>query len=344
MMSGEFLRNAWYVAAMSDEVGRTPMSRVLLNEPVVMYRKEDGTAVALEDRCCHRRAPLSKGKVVGDDLQCGYHGFTFAASGACVAIPGQERVPASVSVRGYTLVERYGFLWIWMGEAMKADPATIPDFKENVDAGWHPTRVVLPIRAHYQLVVENLLDLSHVAFVHGETIGADDDTHATLEFDRGPDHVRLTRRAPDIATAAFYRIHGLGERSDQTKVVTFVPPCNVSVFVATTERAPDKAKPLGCSIMILHACVPETDHSMHYFISSARDFQSGPDAGAKSHQTLIKVFNEDKDIIEAQQRCIELDPQAETVNVSGDWGSVQMRRMMTDLIAAEEESDAVAAQ
>jgi vanillate O-demethylase monooxygenase subunit len=334
-MTEKYQLNAWYVAASADEVGRTPLARLLLNEPIVMYRREDGVPVALEDRCCHRRAPLSKGKVIdGDRLQCGYHGFTFDATGACVAIPGQERVPASIGVRSYALAERHGFIWIWMGEAAKADPSRIPDFKENVASGWWPTRVLLPIRGHYQLVVENLLDLSHVAFVHGETIGTDD-TNATLNFDRGADYVRLTRKAPDLATPHFYLINGLGPRSDQVKTITFVPPCFVSILVATTERAPGKANPRSVNILIHHACVPETDHSTHYFIVSARDFEGSPAMAEKSLQTLTKVFNEDRDIIEAQEHCIELDPASPVFSTNADWGSVQMRRLMTQLVEQE---------
>ena len=330
----KFLRNAWYVAASSDEIGRTPLSRLLLNEPVVLYRREDGTPVALEDRCCHRRAPLSKGKVIGDRLQCGYHGFTFDASGACVAIPGQDHVPPRIGVRSYTLAERHGFIWIWMGEGSKADPSKIPDFKENGVPGWWPTRVLLPIKGHYQLVVENLLDLSHVAFVHGETIGSDD-TNATLEFDRGADYVRLIRKAPDITTPLFYRLNGLAARSDQIKTITFIPPCFVSILVTTTERAPEKADPRSVNILIHHACVPETESSTHYFIVSARDFAAGPGAEEKSRQTLVKVFDEDRDIIEAQARCIELDPASPYVSTNLDWGSVQMRRMMAQLVGEE---------
>jgi phenylpropionate dioxygenase-like ring-hydroxylating dioxygenase large terminal subunit len=198
----QFLRNAWYVAASANEVGRIPLPRLLLGEPIVFYRRGDGTSVALEDRCCHRRAPLSKGKIVDDRLQCGYHGFTFDASGACVAIPGQDSVPTRIGVRSYRLVEWHGFIWIWMGEAAKADPARIPDFKENTSPGWWPTRVMLPIKGHYQLVVENLLDLSHVAFVHGETIGSDD-TRATLEFGRGDNYVRLVPQGTRHRDAAF---------------------------------------------------------------------------------------------------------------------------------------------
>jgi len=333
-MSGKFQLNAWYVAAAADEVGRAPLARLLLSEPVVLYRRGDGVPVALEDRCCHRRAPLSKGKIVGDRLQCGYHGFTFDASGACVAIPGQERVPSSVGVRSYPLAERHGFVWIWMGDARKADPSRIPDFKENVASGWWPTRVLLPIKAHYQLVIENLLDLSHVAFVHGETIGSDD-TRATLDWDRGSDYVKLTRKAPDIATPPFYLLNGMAPRSDQVKTITFIPPCFVSILVTTTERAPEKAKPRSLNILIHHACVPETETSMHYFVVSARDYEGDAALADKSHQTLMKVFNEDRDIIEAQQQCIELDPASPYVSTHLDWGSVQMRRMMNELIEQE---------
>ena len=342
-MTTKFQRNAWYVSAFADEVGRAPLARLLLNEPVVLYRREDGIPVALEDRCCHRRAPLSKGKVIGDRLQCGYHGFTFDASGACVAIPGQDRVTSTIGVRSYPLVERHGLVWIWMGDAAKADPSRIPDFKENAAAGWWPTRVLLPIKAHYQLVVENLLDLSHVAFVHGETIGSDD-TRATLDWDRGPDYVKLTRKAPDIATPQYYLINGLGPRSDQVKTITFVAPCFVSIMVTTTERAPEKAKPRSVNILIHHACVPETETSMHYFIVSARDFEGNAATAGKSRDTLIKVFDEDRDIIEAQQQCIELDPAAPYVSTNLDWGSVQMRRLMAQLIEQEAGAAPQAAQ
>jgi vanillate O-demethylase monooxygenase subunit len=193
-MSGAFLRNAWYVAAQADEVGRTPLGRILLGEPVVLFRKEDGSAVALEDRCCHRRAPLHKGKILGDLLQCGYHGFTFDATGACVRIPGQDRVPPSVGVKAYPLVEQHGFLWIWMGERAKADPALIPDFHRNRDPGWKAVGSRLPIAANYLLVVENLIDLSHVGFVHAKTIGTDD-TRAELKFERGAHPDRGRHRA-----------------------------------------------------------------------------------------------------------------------------------------------------
>jgi phenylpropionate dioxygenase-like ring-hydroxylating dioxygenase large terminal subunit len=342
-MAGEFLKNCWYVAAEAGEVTRAPLGRLLLGEPVVMYRREDGGAVALENRCCHRRAPLSKGRVMGDRLQCGYHGFTFDTSGACVAIPGQERVPAGLGVASYPLVERHGFLWIWMGEASTADPARIPDFHRNADPGWATVHSRLPIAAHYQLLVENLIDLSHVGFVHAKTIGTDD-SGAALTFERDDDSVRVIRAPVEVDTAPHNAKQGMGPRSVLEKTITFVPACQVVIDVRTTEVAPQKNDPMSLGITVLNACTPETDSSTHYFWVNARDYLQGDkQLDAFLQKLTVDAFNEDKDMLEAQQRTIALDPAAPIVSVHADSGSVQMRRMMAQLIEREQ-GMAVAAQ
>lgn len=334
-MTGAFLRNSWYVAAQADEITRTPLGRILLNEPVVMFRTEDGTAVALEDRCCHRRAPLHKGKLVGDTLECGYHGFTFDRTGACVRIPGQDRVPPRIGVRAYPMVEKHAYLWIWMGERKKADAALIPDFSRSADPGWTTVRSRLPIEANYLLMVENLIDLSHVGFVHAKTIGTDD-SRAELKFERDENAVRVVRVPTEVVTAPHNLKQGMAERSVLAKTITFLPPCQVVIDIRTTEIAPQKSAPLSLGITVLNACTPETDHSTHYFWASARDYQRDDrQADAFLMKITVDAFNEDKDMLEAQQRCIELDPAAATVNIQADWGSVQMRRLMDQLIERE---------
>ncbi len=334
-MAGGFLRNCWYIAAQADEVGRAPLGRLLLNEPVVMYRREDGTPVALEDRCCHRRAPLHKGRLIGDAVQCGYHGFTFDPSGACVRIPGQERIPAGLGVAAYPLVEKHGYLWIWMGEPAQADPALIPDFHQNLDPGWTVVRNRLPIGAHYLLLVENLIDLSHVGIVHAKTIGTDD-SKAELKFERDENSVRVVRVPTEVATAPHNLKQGLAERSILAKTIAFTPPCHVVIEVTTTEIAPQKASPMALRIVVLNACTPETDRSTHYFWASARDYQrDDKELDAVLMRVTTDAFNEDKDILEAQQKCIELDPATPTVNIHGDWGGVQARRMVGALLERE---------
>ena len=342
---GAFLRNCWYVAAQADEIGRAPLARILLGEPVVMFRQEDGAPVALEDRCCHRRAPLHKGKLIGDTLQCGYHGFTFDASGACVRIPGQDRVPLGIAVRSYPLVEKHAYLWIWMGERAKADPALIPDFHRSKAPGWTAIRSRLAIAANYLLVVENLIDLQHVGFVHAKTIGTDD-TRAELKFERGDNEVRVVRTPTEVVTAPHNLKQGMAERSVLEKTIIFLPPCQVVIDIRTTEVAPQKSSPLSLGITVLNACTPETEQSTHYFWASARDYQhDDQQADAFLMKVTTDAFNEDKEILEAQEKSIALDPAAPTVNVQADWGGVQARRL-TDRLIAEEAArlPAVAAQ
>jgi vanillate monooxygenase len=345
-MSGAFLRNCWYAAAEANEVTRQPLSRLLLGEPVVMYRREDGSAVALEDRCCHRRAPLSKGKVIGDRLQCGYHGFTFDGGGACVAIPGQERVPAGLGVAAYPLIERHGFLWIWMGEKAKADPALIPDFSRNADPNWATVHERLPIAANYLLVVENLIDLSHVGFVHAKTIGTDD-SGAKLAFERGADFVKVIREPVEVDTAPHNAKQGMGPRSVLEKTITFTPPCHITIDVRTTEvmpQKPEKNQPMSLGITVLNACTPETESSTHYFWVSARDYQQDDkQVDVFMRKLTVAAFDEDKDMLEAQERSIALDPAVPTVSVNADQGSVQMRRLMASLLEREQ-SIGIAAQ
>src|SRR5262245_18646292 len=174
--SGEvrmFLRNAWYAAGFSDEFGRQLTARTYLNEAVVIYRTRDGRPVAFEDRCAHRRLPLSMGRLTDDNVECGYHGLVYDCGGNCVKIPGQSResVPAGGGRPTYPLRSRHCCLWIWMGEPALAYPALIPDFGALEAPGTARHRIKLHLDCNFQLVVDNLLDLSHLAYVHSTTTG-----------------------------------------------------------------------------------------------------------------------------------------------------------------------------
>jgi phenylpropionate dioxygenase-like ring-hydroxylating dioxygenase large terminal subunit len=331
-----FLTNAWYVAAEPGEVTRTPLGRIIAGEPVVLYRKADGTAVALEDRCCHRRAPLHKGQVAGDALQCGYHGFIFDASGACIEIPGSDvRPPSTARVRSYPVCERHRYVWIWTGAAELADPAAIPNLFTNDDPAWAATGARMPIAADYLLFVDNLLDLSHVAFVHRGTIGSDDSA-AALKVERGERSIRLVREARDIPTPPLYVKQGFGPRAHQTKLITFLPPCTVTIEITTTEAASNGSAPRSKHIMVINTITPESERSSHYFWASTRDFETGnAELTDFFHRETHKAFLEDQDMLEAQQRCIDLDPSAPSVMVGIDAGPIAARKLMSRLIDEE---------
>ncbi|MGA7303482.1 MAG: Rieske 2Fe-2S domain-containing protein, partial [Rhodothermales bacterium] len=194
-----FLRNQWYVAAWSHEVGRTPLARLIASEPIVFWRTEAGQAVAFEDACPHRLAPLSKGHLVGDALQCGYHGVMFDSEGKCIQVPGQHNAPKGCAVHSYRLEERWGMIWLWLGEPKEADTSLIPDFHWMAAEGWAPVSGLLHFKGHYQLLVDNLLDLTHETFLHAKTIGNPPVAETPAETTSAGKKVRVRRVMQDVS-------------------------------------------------------------------------------------------------------------------------------------------------
>ena len=168
-----FVYNAWYIAAWPEEIeGGALVGRTILNVPLAIFRDADGKASALEDSCCHRGAPLSHGRTVAAGLECGYHGLVFDGAGKCVHVPGQATVPTSARVRSYPVVERQQCLWIWMGDAARADESLIVDYPfHDMPAEWPHRKATFRIGANYMMMIDNLMDLSHLAYVHSKTIG-----------------------------------------------------------------------------------------------------------------------------------------------------------------------------
>ena len=173
------LRNAWYIGAWADEIGgEQPLARRICDEPIVLFRDGAGRVGALADRCCHRAAPLSMGTVVEEGIQCGYHGLVIDGSGRCVRIPGQKQIPADARVRSYPAVEKDQLVWVWMGDTAKADADRIVDFPYHNEPGkWPNKHDVYPIKANYMLMVDNLMDLTHLGYLHAKTVGGNPAAH-----------------------------------------------------------------------------------------------------------------------------------------------------------------------
>lgn len=193
-----FPRNQWYIAGHPDELGPKPLHRTLLGEPVAMYRRGDGTPVALFDRCPHRGLPLSEGNIIGDNLQCLYHGIEFGPDGSCARIPSGGQISAGMHVQSYPLVERVPFLWIWVGDPAKADPNTIPDLSTFGfgQPGWYTANWdVLPCKANYLLPFENLLDASHISFLHKGQIDTGNVASLPFRIEQNGPLIRVIREA-----------------------------------------------------------------------------------------------------------------------------------------------------
>lgn len=234
-----FIRNAWYVAAWADEVSDTPLARRILNEPVVLFRDRAGKAAALLDMCCHRGAPLSIGKVTDLGIECGYHGLTFDGSGACVRIPGQDRIPERARVRRFPLMEQDGFLWIWMGETDRADPSAIVRYPwHNDTAHWPHKHTMYHIQAAAMLVVDNLMDLTHLGYVHGSTIGGNPMTHVEARMDtvRTPNGLKFDRwMLNSLPPPTYVRACRFEGRIDRLQRFEFIAPGSILQLSAADE-------------------------------------------------------------------------------------------------------------
>jgi vanillate O-demethylase monooxygenase subunit len=309
---------------------------------VVIYRTPDGTPVALEDRCAHRHLPLSMGKLVGDRLQCHYHGLQFDKTGQCVRVPGQDLIPPGARIKSYPVVERYKWLWIWMGDPALADPDQITDFHWFDDPNWGAKSAYLHVEANWQLVVDNLLDLTHLAFVHETTIGNMALVeHAAVKVQRGPNNVLVTRWTIDQpAPPAFVKVGGFTGNVDRWQIIDYRPPAFLRLDVGATPTgtgAPEGRRVGGIGMRNLNAITPETETTTHYFWGQAHDFDVNNRATTdKIFEQIQTAFWEDVAVFQAQQRMISLKPHAPQVDINADSGGIQARRIVDRLLAEEQ--------
>lgn len=346
-----FLRNHWYVAAWDHELGDRPLSRTLLDEPVVLFRGADGKVVALEDRCPHRRAPLSMGNVLENGrLQCLYHGMEFDSAGQCVRVPSQKDVPTGMRAKTYPVVERHHWIWIWMGDPAEANPAGIPDFHwlSSPDE-WGAKGTRMHVKANWQLIVDNLLDLTHLATVHVTTIGnAAIAEKAESRVQRTEKGVLMSRWVMDApAPPTYVKAGGFKTNVDRWQFIDFVPPAFLRLHVGgvpTGTGAPEKFDG-GIHMRNLNAITPETETTSHYFWAQAHNFDIH---NAKTTEMIFnqitEAFLEDVAIFEGQQRVIDRDKGPPEIDVAADAAQIQARRILTRLWEAERSRRKAAAE
>jgi phenylpropionate dioxygenase-like ring-hydroxylating dioxygenase large terminal subunit len=343
-----YVRNAWYVAAWDHELSRSMLRRIILEEPVVLLRTTEGKPVALEDRCCHRQAPLSMGKLVGDVVICPYHGLQYDTTGRCIKVPSQDLVPKGARVRSYPVVEKNHWIWIWAGDPAKADPALIEDFHWMDDPAWRFGGSYLHVEGNYLLVVENLLDTTHLPFLHPNTLGTDSFARSEFEVKREGDRITVSRYLMDDLPAPFHKQMGGfpdGMKVDRWQVTHYGPPSFVkldvgSAPVGTAVRQGERSK--GVNMWNLNAITPETEKTAHYFFAQAYNFKLDERWVSDMLRTQVhNIFLEDMAIIRAQQRNMDLGP-SPVQNLAQDKAWVAMRQIVQRLIQ-EEQQRAVAA-
>jgi len=348
--SHRFLTNAWYAAALSTEVGAEALfKRTILDTSILLFRTQNGEAVALHDRCPHRFAPLSMGSREVDTVVCPYHGLKFDSNGACVHNPhGAQRIPDRCSVKRFPLAERDGFLWIWMGDA-EADHDALPDYNPLVSG--HENAVgytYMYLNANYQLILDNVMDLSHIDHLHGEIITtrgqlspiapALAETHNTVsarwEWKQQPAMLILNPflPSPDDEARQFFDI-------------TWRAPGNIQLSVGATQAA-DSALNLETCVgqYDLHTCTPETATTTHYFFATRRNhIEEDGDYNAFKIQAMHDAFmTEDGPILEALQQEMKTDDlfAMRPMLMSNDVAPVKMRQRLIKLIESENATSA----
>ncbi|HUS38557.1 MAG TPA: aromatic ring-hydroxylating dioxygenase subunit alpha [Pirellulales bacterium] len=333
-----FLKNYWYAAAASGELGRDLFPRMILGTPVVMYRTTEGKPVAMRDACPHRSYPLSRGKLDGDRLQCCYHGLVFDPTGSCVHIPGQDRIPPRIRAVTYPVVEKWNWVWIWMGEPAKANIDDIPDMHWNDDAGWARSGGHLEINCHYQLLVDNLLDLSHAAYVHPTTIGDVSIAETPPNVHSTDGKVVLERSIYNVAPPPFFTsLHGYDGQIHRMHQIEYQPPANIVILSRCVSTDGDLAKSEGAlEYMVLNAITPADETRTHHFWAVNRNFKLDDKQLDEGFQAQSETtFAEDIDVLEMQQNRLDrldrLGQSAKWVDVSNDSAGVLARRMLMTL-------------
>lgn len=338
-----FLKDNWYVAAFGADVTGTPMARTICGKPVVLFRTAGGEAVALEDRCIHRGMPLSLGgECEGEIIRCPYHGLEFGKTGRCVKIPGQATIPEKAALLHYPLIEQDALLWIWVGNAAKADPKLIPRHSEHVDAQWAWSPLMLEIEADWQLLNDNLLDLTHLGLVHRKTIGGNMQAHAnaTMRTEKTERGVRVTRWLPDSLPPPHYQQAAkFAGNVDRWQEIDFIPGF-IRIWSGGTDvgtGAYEGSREGGVQFMGMHAITPATSTRCYYHFTQSRNFALGnEELHARLHQGAVDTLLEDKVVIEAQQARLLETRDRPLTDIQADAGGLQARRIVRHLLAAEE--------
>ena len=337
-----FVRNAWYAAAWEREVGDRPLAATIAGESVAIFRRTDGSFAAVHDACPHRKVPLSMGRVLGDRLECGYHGMQFDGTGCCVKAPTNGTIPHGANIAAFAVVARYGLLWIWLGDAATADPDDIFEVRHWDDPAWGCTEGDdMIVACHHLLIADNLLDPSHVAWVHPGSFAGQGTDDTPMEITIGDHGVTVWRWLHDTAPPPFYApylpFNGNCDRKQQYEVRYPSNALITAVFTPAGTGGEDRPLPESTFVMdSYNFLTPVDDHTTRYFWFQIRNV--APDDAEVSRQFAASVksaFAEDKVLLEAVQHGLDTATSA-PLNLRSDTGGIRFRRRHTQLVEAEQ--------
>jgi vanillate O-demethylase monooxygenase subunit len=339
-----WLRNAWYVAAWADELTEGPLERQIIGEHIVLFRQESGAPAAVSAFCSHRRLSLAKGRVTGDRIACGYHGLEFAADGACVNVPCQNAVPKGADIRGYRVEERWGLVWIWMGEAALADPATIVEIDHWGSPDWgYNCGAAMVYDCNYLLIADNLLDPSHVAWVHQTSFGGASCEAVPMRIREAPSGFTVSRWITDAPVTPFYRdlvpFDGHADRLQQYEVRYPSLAVIKAVFVPAGEGGEGSGEPWGPRAFVMDSynfITPENEGRSRYYWFQMRNVRpDDADLSMAMSAAVLAAFSEDLEVLNEVQRGMNTAT-GPFVSIATDAGPLRFRNRLERLIEAEQ--------
>lgn len=339
--SDGFLRDAWYVAEIASHVGPAPIAVRMLGEPVVLFRKQNGDPVALENACAHRKLPLSMGKVCGDQIQCGYHGMTYDSRGICTSMPGNPKIPDTARVRSYPVAERYGFLWVWMGAPEAANVGEIFPVDNWDDASIGRTEPdSMTVACNYLYITDNLLDPTHVAWVHPSSFGGPSCEATPLVTTALPNGMLVARWMLNDDVAPFYaRFVKFTGRTDRQQHYEVRFPCHAiirAVFAPAGTGAPEGRLHADTFVMDSYNFMTPIDAGRtRYFWFQTRNFAPGDASVSMQFAASVRgAFEEDKAVLEAVQIGMA-STRTPHLDLLSDQGPTRFRRRLRQKIDAQ---------
>ncbi len=336
-----FIQNAWYVAATDAEVTRKLQAVTVIGERIVLYRTRAGEAIALEDACVHRKLPLSMGRLRDDTIECGYHGMVYDGSGRCTHVPGMDRIPTSARVRRYPTVSRYGLVWVWMGDEAKANPDEIFQIAEaDNPACGRNAGGSMTVACHVLYITDNLLDPSHVAWVHQSSFGNDACADTPIQTTEAASGVTAWRWMRNVPVAPFYqslvRFTGHCDRLQHYEVRYPSHAFIRAVFVPTGAAEQEGANhPLAMIMDSYNFMTPVDADTTRYYWFQTRNFE--PHNAALSEEMDVAVrnaFAEDRVVLEAVHRGFK-DQRTPKIDLAIDRAQLLFRRRVKERLAAE---------
>ena len=340
-----FLRNCWYVAALSSEIKAELRPLRILGENVVLYRTDSGDPVALEDSCPHRRLPLSMGRLLNGNVECGYHGLQFDRSGQCVAAPTQDRIPPSAKVRSYPVADRWGLVWIWMGDAATSDDRLIIDIKNYDNPDWGiTTGDALTCACNYRYLTDNLLDPSHVAWVHRTSFAAPGTEDTPVEITETENGLIVHRWIYDQKPPSFYarlvKFKGKCDRLQHYEAQFPSTAINKSAFVPAGHGGPDVTIDDRTYIMIsYHFLTPiDADHTRYLWLLHRNTDPDNEEVTAMITSSVKSAFLEDRVVLEAVHTGMA-NATTRPINLGLDAAALHFHRKLEKMIDQESADD-----